>query len=286
MHKKLGRPVEMHIRTVDAVDLDSMPLIVSMAYGERHVSRALNMATTGIVSPGFYSGFIPEPAGGLFINVKRDPETKISVASVNSGMQQIRIFQQHDVKLELVNGIMNVVVLEGFYEDGTVTSQVSANSTTPPARLRVLEESEVNSEHIIVCKINLDHNPLAVEEWMIDLTDRTTADLNVAAHEAKDDPHPQYNPRQVAHILEDDTVELSTTNINLVVGPYARKLRPYKDGTMIRIEVLSSVDLDATDIILTPPDGEVLHFSGDTGNSYNIMRRVVKMYRYKGRWHI
>ena len=259
-----GRPIELQIVTADVVNVNAMPLITSLAYGEKHSSKMVNMATAGVLSPGFYSGYKPLENGTMGLVVKLGDEGLHSVATVNIGLQQIRVFQQKDIVVELVNGVINTVVLEGFYEDGVLTTQVAADSTIEPALVKVITPEEVLPEHLIICDVDLRLSPPLVLQWMIDETRRTNANIDVVAHEKKANPHPQYNPIQVVHIVDNNDVVLSTTNVNLIVGDYERQLRPYVDGTVIEIYVASSVVFDDVSIILTPPDDEEFTHKGNS----------------------
>lgn len=281
----MGRPQELHINTVDTVDLDAMPLITSMAYGERHVSEAVNRATSFIVSPGIYKGYNIEPNGGLEILITRDGDSGYSVGVVEIGHIQLRVFQQHDIKLTMIPNELNYIVLEGFYEHGTETSQVTASSTTPPARIRRVTDDLVAKEHVILCTVDLTSNPSEIEEWMIDYALRTTCDLNVAQHIAQPNPHPQYNSFQKAHFVSGEDV-LDIENLNVVVDTLHTKLRAYQDGTMINIELLSTIDCYDGTTTIEAPDGEEIFWKGGSSTMVTLHVTRATLFRYKGSWYV
>ncbi len=284
MSEENGRPVELQIVTVDTVEYDNLPLTTSFAYGERHVSEAMNMATAGIVSPGFYSGFTPSPNGDLNVLLSVDADIGIGTAVVQVGKFQLKVFQNSDISIEMVTGRMNTIVLEGSYEHGVITTQVSADSVIEPATLTCVAYDDVTDDQLIVCDINLTGGELIVEDWMIDLSRRPTSDLNVAAHEDKEDPHPQYNPKQTFNIVDTNDVVLSTTCINLVVTDFNSQLHSLEDGTVITIELGDNIDARDGTVILTPPDGEVIVNNGVTGSSLKIQRTITTLFRKEGQW--
>lgn len=207
-----GRPVEIHVTTVDTIDRDAMPLISSLAFGERHSSQMINLSNKGMVPAGFINGFVPSPAGGLRVRISPDSEGDGNAVVVLDGGMPLRIFQQHEVELEMIPGVKNYIVLEGFYEEGVLTTQVSADSTKEPARLRRLISEDMVPSHLIVCEVDLTDGTTEITNDKIDLSNRPTSALDWKTHESAENPHPQYikvdNGRITSDLKFADNVKL------------------------------------------------------------------------------
>lgn len=187
-----GRPVEVHITTVSSTDRDAMPLITSMAYGERYAASSLNMAYKGIVKPGIFSGFIPTAPGGLEVTLTVDPETGFGLAAIDVDNMQLRVFQQHDINLTLTTGVKSHIVLEAFFEEGVSTTQVDSSSTQESAWVKVYADGSEPANAIILCTVDLTGGESEIGTSMLDTSTRSASGLDWQVHESADNPHSQY----------------------------------------------------------------------------------------------
>jgi len=208
-----GRPVEVQVTTVLVSERAAMPLVTSLAYGETHVSEMINKAMYGIISPGIYSGYTPQPGAGLNLSIMADADDPFinGVAIVNINGVQLRVFQQLDISVLLTKNIVNAVILRGNYEYGVLTNQVDSTSDINPADVLVVAVDDIEDGDVTLCYVDLTDGATQVTEDHINLRVRTTSNLDVYAHELKEDAHPAYTDAiadlyEITQTLGDDKV--------------------------------------------------------------------------------
>ncbi|ELY2473226.1 tail fiber protein [Cronobacter sakazakii] len=209
------------ISSVAFPDPTTLALVADVQYHEPYVSAGLNRKLRGILSEGFYSGFLPRLGGGLALVITSvDGENNTGSASVNIGDDyQITIRQQKDVTLQLSAGTKFAIVLKGVYTMGSDTYQVNSNSTIQAAEISAktyTDSYELGEGELLICTVNVPAGATELTEDMIDSTGKKVATIGIelsndfdsdeekkaatpkavkdgiAAHEAKPNPHTQY----------------------------------------------------------------------------------------------
>lgn len=282
-----NRPVEIHLKTVSKIDTDAMPLVTSMAFGERHVSKMLNMSNRGIVSPGIYEGFTVSKNSGLELRIGRDSKSGISVASVDIGNTSLRIFQQHDIILTLIPNAKNYIVVEGYYVDGVETSQINDDSLILPARVRRLLKTDVTEDQIIICSVDLTGEFGEINTSMIDYTERKSSSTDVKHHLEEDHPHVQYQ--------KSDNIELSSVLPNfsvkrnhVIVEPGTYNLVPLENGSWFTASVSASQVIAGEEFRFNAPDNAKIKCI-DAEADYVFFEEVNQVFRFEvvdGGWNV
>lgn len=166
-------------------DISGFPLVADVQYREPYVSSSLNRKFRGIVSPGFYNGFLPVPGQGLSIDVT-PAEDGYGTASNTFGEYQITVQQRSTVKVQLVAGMTHIIVLQTTYALGQETNQVSTKSAVKAAEIKAVSALGINQ--LEICRVTIPAGAAAVTADMIDTSYRLNVVLGVTLSSAIDSP--------------------------------------------------------------------------------------------------
>lgn len=135
-----------------SVDLEALDIIADMQFFEPLTSAALNRKFFGIMPEGIYRGFNAVPSGGLTVTVADDP---VNVAVVNVDGMMLNVRTLRPIKLTIPVGREVFAIIEATYAVGRKTTQVDATSSIKAADLRIVNQSELRGNHVIVFTANL-----------------------------------------------------------------------------------------------------------------------------------
>lgn len=166
-------------------DISGFPLVADVQYREPYVSSSLNRKFRGIVSPGFYNGFLPVPGAGLSIDVT-PAEDGYGTASNTFGEYQITVQQRSTVNVPLVAGMTHIIVLQTTYALGQETNQVSTKSAVKAAEIKAVSALGINQ--LEICRVAIPAGTAAITADMIDTSYRLNVVLGVTLSSAIDSP--------------------------------------------------------------------------------------------------
>lgn len=166
-------------------DISGFPLVADVQYREPYVSSSLNRKFRGIVSPGFYNGFLPVPGAGLSIDVK-PAEDGYGTASNTFGEYQITVQQRSTVNVPLVAGTTHIIVLQTSYALGQETNQVNTKSAVKAAEIKAVSALGINQ--LEICRVTIPAGAAAITTSMIDTSYRLNVVLGVTLSSAIDSP--------------------------------------------------------------------------------------------------
>ena len=166
-------------------DISGFPLVADVQYREPYVSSSLNRKFRGIVSPGFYNGFLPVPGQGLSIDVT-PAEDGYGTASNTFGEYQITVQQRSTVNVQLVAGMTHIIVLQTTYALGQETNQVSTKSAVKAAEIKAVSALGINQ--LEICRVTIPAGAASVTADMIDTSYRLNVVLGVTLSSAIDSP--------------------------------------------------------------------------------------------------
>ncbi|WP_447404661.1 tail fiber protein (plasmid) [Escherichia coli] len=163
---------------------ESLALVADVQYHEPYLSAALNRKFRGIVDPGFYSGFLPKPGGGMNLLITSvDGDKTAGAASVDIGeFYQVTIQQRKDISLALSAGKKYAIVLKGRYLLGEDTYQVNTASHIHAAEFvaRTYTDSyQLGDGELLVCTVNIPAGVSAITQEMIDTSDRINRTIGI-----------------------------------------------------------------------------------------------------------
>lgn len=166
-------------------DISGFPLVADVQYREPYVSSSLNRKFRGIVSPGFYNGFLPVPGAGLSIDVTPEGDG-YGTASNTFGEYQITVQQRSTVNVPLVAGMTHIIVLQTTYALGQETNQVNTKSAVKAAEIKAVSALGINQ--LEICRVTIPAGTAAVTADMIDTSYRLNVVLGVTLSSAIDSP--------------------------------------------------------------------------------------------------
>lgn len=170
---------------VTVPDISGFPLVADVQYREPYVSSSLNRKFRGIVSPGFYNGFLPVPGAGLSIDVTPE-EDGYGTASNTFGEYQITVQQRSTVNVPLVAGMTHIIVLQTTYALGQETNQVNTKSAVKAAEIKAVSALGINQ--LEICRVKIPAGAAAITADMIDTSYRLNVVLGVTLSSAIDSP--------------------------------------------------------------------------------------------------
>ncbi|POW54578.1 hypothetical protein C3408_22235 [Candidatus Pantoea alvi] len=173
------------ITSVSYPDATTLALVADVQYHEPYSSAAINRKFRGILSPGFYSGFDPQPGGNLNLLITSADSTETTgAASVDVGdYYQITVRQQLDVTLSLSAGVSYAIILKAVYEQGTDTYQVNSSSATQAAQIyaKTYTDSYTLSDgELLICTVTIPAGSTAITASMIDTSDRVNQTIGIS----------------------------------------------------------------------------------------------------------
>ncbi|ELX1899059.1 tail fiber protein [Escherichia coli] len=163
---------------------ESLALVADVQYHEPYLSAALNRKFRGIVDPGFYAGFLPQPGGGMNLLITSvDGDKTAGAASVDIGeFYQVTIQQRKDISLALSAGKKYAIVLKGRYLLGEDTYQVNTASHIHAAEFvaRTYTDSyQLGDGELLVCTVNIPAGVSAITQEMIDTSERINRTIGI-----------------------------------------------------------------------------------------------------------
>lgn len=186
-------------------DISGFPLVADVQYREPYVSSSLNRKFRGIVSPGFYNGFLPVPGAGLSIDVT-PAEDGFGTASNTFGEYQITVQQRSTVNVPLVAGNTHIIVLQTSYALGQETNQVNTKSAVKAAEIKAVSALGVNQ--LEICRVTIPAGATEITEDMIDTSYRLNVVLGVTLSAAIDSSREDIAANSLAVKKVNEKVEL------------------------------------------------------------------------------
>lgn len=172
------------VTSVSYPDAKTLALVADVQYHEPYSSAAINRKFRGILNPGFYSGFDPQPGGGLSLLITSADSTEATgTASVDIGdYYQVTVRQQLDVTLTLSAGVSYAIILKAVYEQGTDTYQVNSSSATQAAQVyaKTYTDSYTLSDgELLICTVVIPADSTEITSDMIDTADRISQSIGI-----------------------------------------------------------------------------------------------------------
>lgn len=172
------------VTSVSYPDAKTLALVADVQYHEPYSSAAINRKFRGILNPGFYSGFDPQPGGGLNLLITSADSTETTgTASVDIGdYYQISVRQQQDVTLTLSAGVSYAIILKAVYEQGTDTYQVNSSSATQAAQIYAKTYTDgytLSDGELLICTVVIPAGSTAITSDMIDTSDRISQTIGI-----------------------------------------------------------------------------------------------------------
>ncbi|WP_338138211.1 gp53-like domain-containing protein [Pantoea septica] len=183
------------VTSVSYPDAKTLALVADVQYHEPYSSAAINRKFRGILNPGFYSGFDPQPGGGLNLLITSADSTEATgTASVDIGdYYQITVRQQQDVTLTLSAGVSYAIILKAVYEQGTDTYQVNSSSATQAAQIyaKTYTDSYTLSDgELLICTVVIPTGSTEITSDMIDTSDRISQTIGITLSDDIDSDSP------------------------------------------------------------------------------------------------
>lgn len=185
-------------------DISGFPLVADVQYREPYVSSSLNRKFRGIVSPGFYNGFLPVPGAGLSIDITPAGDG-YGTASNTFGEYQITVQQRSTVNVPLVAGNTHIIVLQTSYALGQETNQVNTKSAVKAAEIKAVSALGLNQ--LEICRVTIPAGATEITEDMIDTSYRLNVVLGVTLSSAIDSPREDIAANSLAVKKVNDKVE-------------------------------------------------------------------------------
>lgn len=179
---------EIVILPPQSADIAALPLISDLQFLEICSSQAINRKLLGVVEAGIYRGFDHEIGDGLKITV--GDAGGANTACVERDGVLLTVQGQHPVELTFPVGKKSTAVIEAFYQYGTATKQVDANSSIDAAAIKVVDFGGVQSHQVILFDVTIPTDTTQITEPMISTERRQVNGLSF--HESAANPHPQY----------------------------------------------------------------------------------------------
>lgn len=281
-----GRPKEIHIAPISAIDRDALPLLTSMAFGETYVAEMFNMQNKAVAKSGVYSGFKVEPAGGLNLIVS-SPSDSVSGAIVDCGKVPIQVFQQHDIPVVVETGGHVIVAIEAHFEHGVPTKQVSTDSLIDAAKIVTLINKPLSDNQLLLAEIDLTAGQTVISQSMIDTSNRILGGSDITGHNADPDAHPDMKNPTRSNMIRTKSNAIAYGRLNTITDNMHYTLLPEPDGTMFSLMVSPSVILDDDNkVIIAPPKGEPIYNENEDWKDLDISGTPfeLKFLRENGKW--
>ena len=165
------------------VELSSNPLFADVQYRERFTSESLNRKFHGVMEAGVYRGFNAVNEHGLTLTFCKDTSKNTAVVELDKVTMTVQGYSPVTVTLKA--GMVNVVVLEANYKIGEVTTQVDRTSKIPAAIIKVVSESQVKQEHVILCKYKVPTSAATLDKSMIVAGGRSISGVSAITERVK-----------------------------------------------------------------------------------------------------